>query len=105
IVFLVYLKRHIRKLSVIIEVLIPDSQIFLKEGNTNNLYWNRIFIEGNSVKANHTYISENNSYRCLDCDTQEEKEEIKIINDTILVYPEKGRLQIGNDGIIIKSEN
>lgn len=103
--FLVDLKSKFRNQSVTIEVFIPESQIFFIDGNTTNFYWYRIFIEGNSVKANHTYIFENNSYRCLDCDTQEEKEEIKIINDTILVYPEKGRLQIGNDGIIIKSEN
>src|SRR5690554_2109102 len=101
---LVDLKSKFRNQAVKIEVFIPEHQAFFIEKNNNNNYWYRVFIDGNNVKTNHTYVFENNTYRCLDCVTKE-IEDSKIINDTLLVFPEKGRLQIGDDGTIIKTEN
>lgn len=101
---LIDLKSKFRNQSIKIEVFIPENQVFFVEENTfKNYYWHRTYIEGNTIKPNHTYIFEGNSYRCLDCITQKaESEQSQITNDTISAYPEKTRLEIGNDGTIIK---
>lgn len=101
---LVDLKSKFRNQSVKVEVFIPENQVFYVEGNGSNYQYN-IYVDGNTVRTNHFYVFEGSTYKCLDCITEtEEKDEvkIKIINDTTLVVPEQGRLEIGNDGTIIK---
>ena len=100
------IKSKYRNQNVKIEIYIPEKQIFHIDENVKG-YWNRVRVDSEngsfSIEANHSYIWEGNSLKCLDCITEtEEKDEVKIINDTTLVVPEQGRLEIGNDGTIIK---
>lgn len=104
---LVDLKSKFRNQEVKIEVFIPENQVFfVGENNHKNHYWYRIYIDGGNISPNHTYIFEGNSYRCLDCITEKiEVEQSMTENDTISVVPQQGRLEVGNDGTIIRNND
>lgn len=101
--FLIDLKSKFRNQSVNIEVFIPEKQVFFVDDTIKD-YWYKVYIEqgryDHKITANHNYMFEANTYKCLDCDDLEEQS--AIINDTVLNIPEQGRLKISEDGIIIR---
>jgi len=99
------LKSRFRNQSVKIELFVPENQVFFLD-ESNNDYWRKAYIGGDSAEANHTYLFEGNSYKCLDCMTlkPEVQEQIQTINDTVSSVPTPGRLRISEDGTIIKNE-
>lgn len=101
---LVDLKSKFRNQSVGIEVFIPENQVFFVDDILKD-YWYKVYVETgryeHQIKANHFYVFQENTYKCLDC--EEVENPTKTMNDTVSDLPEQGRLKMGEDGIIINN--
>src|SRR5690554_1571308 len=97
------LRNKFRGQKVHVEVFIPENHPIYIDEDFNN-YWPTIQVGGTSgitsVKTGHHYIFDGSTLKCIDCIEEAPPESAQ--QDSIHPPTEKNRLQISEDGTIIR---